>query len=531
MVPTVDPTGTRVLRALQRAATRQIQRREFDRQTGPADLERSVREYCGDTKIVIASNREPYQHIHGPNGIEAIRSPGGLASALDSVARATGAVWVAQATGDADREVADEKGRVSMPPGLDRYTLQRVWVEPESHAQGYNRFANGCLWPLCHVVYVRPHFVAEEWRDYREVNEQFADVIAASVGPEPALVLLQDYHLALCASRLRQRRPDLSIVLFWHIPWPNPEVYRILPWKLELLEGLLACDLLGFHIPHHAMNFVDTVATEMEAHIDREKSAIRRRGHRTFVRAYAIGPDVAEISLSASDPNTRRAADGIRESLGLGDAKVILGVDRLDYTKGVPERLDAFRQFFELYPDARGQVVMVQIGVPTRVDLPEYQSLMQNVEQRVDDLNRDFGADGKKVVHLITRNLDFRELIPYYVLADVMAVTSLHDGMNLVAKEYVAARPAQDGVLILSPFTGASRELEHAIQVSPYDREGLAISFHRALAMRSEDRATRMRALREVVAAQNVYDWARKLIRDVRRLHLLPGTRPSTGRR
>ena len=530
MARTGEPTGTRVLRALRRAATRQTQRREFEHQTGPADLERSVREYCGDTRIVIASNREPYQHVHGRNGIEAIRSPGGLASALDSVARATGAVWVAQATGDADREAADAQGRVAMPPGSNRYTLQRVWIEPESHAEGYNRFANGCLWPLCHVVYVRPHFVADEWRDYREVNEQFADAIAASVGPEPALVLLQDYHLALCASRLRQRRPDLSIVLFWHIPWPNPEVYRILPWKLELLEGLLACDLLGFHIPHHAMNFVDTVATEMEAHIDRERSAVRRRGHRTFVRAYAIGPDVAEISMAAADPGTRREAERIRDSLALGDAKVILGVDRLDYTKGVPERLDAFGRFLELYPDRRGKVVMVQIGVPTRVNLPEYQALMAEVEQRVERLNAAYGQDGRNAVHLITRNLDFRELIPYYVLADFMSVTSLHDGMNLVAKEYVAARPGHDGVLILSPFTGASRELEHAIQVSPYDREGLAIAIHRALNLAPAERADRMRALREVVAAQNIYDWARKLIRDVRRLHLLPGMRPAPRR-
>ena len=525
MRPLDGQTGTRIVRALRRAATRQSQRREFERQTGPEELERSVREYIGETPIVIASNRQPYQHVHGTDGIQVIRSPGGLASALDSVARATSAIWVAQATGDADRETTDGRGRVRMPPGIERYTLQRLWVEPEERAESYNRFANGCLWPLCHVAYVRPVFVEEQWRAYRDVNEQFADAIVESAGKEPALVLLQDYHLALCAARIRQRRPDFSIVLFWHIPWPNPEVFRILPWKQELLDGLLSCDLLGFHIPHHAMNFLDTVSSELEAHVDRERSAVRRRGHRTFVRAYAIGPDVSEISLAAAEAGTRRDADRIRETLGLRDAKVILGVDRLDYTKGVPERLDAFERYLELHPDERGRVVMVQIGVPTRVDLPEYQSLMLAVEQRVAHLNERFGTGDHKVVHLITRNMDFRELIPYYVLADVMAVTSLHDGMNLVAKEYVAARPGQDGVLVLSPFTGASRELEHAIQVSPYDREGLAEALHRALTLRSEERLTRMRTLREVVASQNIYDWARKLIRDVRRLHLLPGMR------
>jgi trehalose 6-phosphate synthase len=530
MSPLRDHTNARILGALRRAATRQIQRREFHRQTGPSDLERSVREYCGDTRIVIASKSEPYQHVRRGDAVEVIRSPGGLASALDSVARATGAVWVAQAQGDADRESADIEGRVRMPPGVERYTLQRLWIEPEDRAEGFNRFANGCLWPLCHVVYVRPHFEPEQWRAYRDVNQQYADAILGSIGTEPALVLLQDYHLALCAARLRARRPDLTIVLFWHIPWPNPEVFRILPWKQEVLEGLLACDLLGFHIGLHAMNFLDTVALELEAHIDRERSAVRRRGHRTFVRPYPISPDVAEISLAASDPWTLREAQRIRESLGLGDARVILGVDRLDYTKGVPERLDAYARFLDAHPEERDRVVMIQIGVPSRVDLPEYQALGRAVDERVASINERFGGDGRKAVHLITGSLDFKELIPYYVLADVMAVTSLHDGMNLVAKEYVAAKPSADGALVLSPYTGASRELEHAIQVSPYDTDLLAAALHRALHLSKDDRASRMRALREVVASQNIYDWARKLIRDVRRLHLLPGARPSARR-
>ena len=525
-----EPAGARILSALKRAATRQIAQPDSGRQTGQADLERSVRDYVGNVQIVIASKSEPYQHVHRGGGIEVIRSPGGLASALDSVARATGATWVAQAQGDADREVADAQGRVPMPPGEKRYTLQRVWPEPEEIAEGFNRFANGCLWPLCHVVYVRPHFVAEDYRAYVETNERFADAILEAVGPRPALVLLQDYHLALAASRLRVRRPDLTIVLFWHIPWPNSEVFRILPWKHEFLQGLLACDLLGFHIAQHAMNFLDTVANEMEAHIDRERQAVRRRGHRTFVRHYPISPDSAEISVAAADPWTRREVTRIRETLELGNRRVILGVDRVDYTKGIPERLDAFALYLEKHPEDHDHVAMLLIGVPSRVNLPEYQALGAAVDLRIAAINARFGVPGRIPVRLITANLDFRELIPYYVLADVLAVTSLHDGMNLVAKEYVAAKPDLDGVLVLSPFTGASRELDHALQVSPFDTVRLAAAFHRALHLPAEERATRMRALREVVASHNIYDWTRKLLRDVHRLHLLPDRRPGGAR-
>ena len=530
MPRTREPAGARILSALKRAATRQAATRESGRQTGQADLERSIREYTGGTPIVIASKSEPYQHVRRGGGIEVIRSPGGLASALDSVARATGATWVAQAQGDADREAADSRGRVQMPPGQRTYTLQRIWIEPDDVAEGFNRFANGCLWPLCHVVYVRPHFEAQDYRSYAQANDRFADAILDSIGPGPALVLLQDYHLALCAARLRARHPDLTIVLFWHVPWPNPEAFRILPWKNEFLQGLLACDLLGFHIANHATNFLDTVAIELEAHIDRERQAVRRRGHRTFVRHYPISPDAAEITPAASDAWTKREAVRIRESLGLGNARVILGVDRLDYTKGIPERLDAYALFLEKHPEEVEGVTMVQVGVPSRVNMAEYQALGAAVEERISSLNARFGGPGRAAVHLITANLDFRELIPYYVLADVLAVTSLHDGMNLVAKEYVAAKPGLDGVLVLSPYTGASRELDHALQVSPYDTERLAAAFHRALHMSPDERASRMRALREVVASHNIYDWTRKLLRDVHRLHLLPDGRGGSRR-
>jgi trehalose 6-phosphate synthase len=531
MPPPRNPIHEKLVRAARRAATRERHRRDLEHQTTPEQLARSVRENLGSTRIVIASKSEPYQHVRRDGSVETRRSPGGLASALDSVARETGAVWVALASGDADREAADARGRVSMPPGQERYTLQRLWIDDSDRAQGFDRFANGCLWPLCHVVYVRPHFDGSNWRAYQEVNRQFAESILDAVGDEPALVLLQDYQLAVCAAGLRARRPDLTIVLFWHIPWPNSEAFRILPWKREVLEGLLACDLLGFHIRYHGMNFLDAVSSEMEALVDRERYAVSRGGRRTFVRHYPISPDVAEISIAAADVSMPGAVRRIREKLGLGDARVILGVDRLDYTKGIPERLDAYERMLDAHPELRKGVVMIQVAVPSRADLPEYQAIRRAVEERVERLNRRFGSGERQSVYLISENLDFKELIPYYVLADVMAVTSLHDGMNLVSKEYVAARVHFDGVLVLSPYTGASRELEHAIQVSPYDTELLAVALHRALSITPEERTRRMRALREVVAGHNIYDWARTLLRDVRRLHLLPGVRRPASRR
>jgi trehalose 6-phosphate synthase len=281
---------------------------------------------------VIASHREPYQHVRRDGTIRVIRSAGGLASALDSIAQATGATWVALGSGNADRETSDAEGRVAMPPENPRYTLQRLWVDSDGTLDSYRRFANGCLWPLCHVVYVRPRFDGDQWEAYREVNRRFADAVLRAVGDEPAIVFLQDYQLALAARMLRDARPDLSLVLFWHIPWPNYEVFRILPWRQELLDGLLATDLIGFHINLHGFNFIDAVSRELEVHVDRERSALKRRGHRTYGRAYPLAPDALEIARAAANPAARQAALDLRRDLRIGDAKVVLGVDRLDYT-------------------------------------------------------------------------------------------------------------------------------------------------------------------------------------------------------
>jgi trehalose 6-phosphate synthase len=414
---------------------------------------------------------------------------------------------VAHGSGDADRETVDAEDRVNCPPGRPRYTLRRVWLTPEDHARYYSGFANSALWPLCHVVYVRPRFRLADWESYREVNRRFAEAAIAEAGDGPALVFLQDYHLALAARFIKERRPDLQVAMFWHIPWPNPEVFRVLPWRQEVLEGMLANDVVGFHIRRHAMNFLDSVAETLEARVDAERLAVDRAGQRTWVRPFAISVDAEEIAALAETAEARRAERAIRERLALAGCRVGLGVDRLDYTKGIAERFEALERLFEKHPEWQGRFVFIQIGVPSRIELREYRAVQIRARRWADTINQRFPRAGGPTVHLIEANLDFRELVPYYRLADLCTVTSLHDGMNLVAKEYLAASPDLRGALVLSPFTGAARELERAWIVSPYDREALAEAYHAALAEPEEGRRERMRVLRETVLRRNIFDW------------------------
>ncbi len=458
-------------------------------------------------KMVVVSNREPYSHHRAGDGIRVVRNAGGLTVALDAVMQALGGVWVAHGSGDADRLVVDAQDRVACPPDRPRYSLRRLWLTQEDHARYYSGFANSALWPLCHVVYVRPRFRLADWKSYRKVNQRFAEAVLQEVGDEPALVFIQDYHLALAAKYVKARRPDLQVAMFWHIPWPNPEIFRVLPWQEEVLEGMLANDVVGFHIRRHAMNFLDTVSETLEARVDVERLAVDRGGQRTWVHPFAISVDADEIAAIAETADTRRAEAAIRDELALHGCKVGLGVDRMDYTKGIPERLEAIERMLEKRPEWRGKFAFIQIGVPSRIELREYRSVQVRARRLAQTINNRYPRPGGPTVHLIEANLDFGELLPYYRMADLCAVTSLHDGMNLVAKEYLAASPDLEGALVLSPFTGAARELERAWIASPYDREGLADACHEALSEPAEAGRERMRALREVVLRRNIYDW------------------------
>jgi trehalose 6-phosphate synthase len=498
----------RIRGALNRAAVRQHHAQTGPPRTTREDLVSWVHDHLRGRKLVVVSNREPYSHVRDDSGVRVVRNAGGLTVALDAVARAVGGTWVAHGSGNADRANSDAMGRVPCPPDRPAYTLRRIWLSREDHELYYSGFSNGALWPLCHIAYVRPRFRTADWERYREVNQRFAEAVLEEVGDEPAVVFLQDYHLALVAKTLRERRPDLRIALFWHIPWPNPEVFRILPWQREILDGMLATDLVGFHIRAHARNFLGAVSSTFEARVSAEHMSVERSGRRTWVRDFPISVPADEIAVMSQTAESATAERDLRHRLGLDGVRVGLGVDRLDYTKGIPERLEALECLFEKHPEWIGKFMFIQIGVPSRIELREYRDVQKRTRKLSRRLNERFPRPGGPTVHLIEDNLDFRQLVPYYRIADVCAVTSLHDGMNLVAKEYLAATPDHEGALVLSPFTGAARELERAFLASPYDRDGMAETFHTALSETPESRRERMTALRETILRRNIYDWA-----------------------
>ncbi len=486
------------------------------------DLIAWARAHMAGRRLVVASNREPWSHMRtADGGIRVVRNAGGLVVALDAVAQALGGVWVAQGQGTADRDVVDAHDRVACPPERPSYVLRRLWLSDEDHARYYSGFSNGALWPLCHIAYVRPRFRTEDWERYKDVNLRFAEAAIEEAGEGPALVFLQDYHLALAAKYIRERRPDLRIAQFWHIPWPNPEVFRILPWRREILEGMLANDVMAFHIRAHAINFLDTVAETLEARVLRERFAVQRGDRRTWIRNVPISVNADEIAEAVERPAVIEEERRLRAELGLEEGdRLLLGVDRLDYTKGIPERLGAYERLLERHPEWRGRTCFVQIGVPSRIELPEYQDVLERTRAAAQDVNARYPRARGPAVHLIEGNLDFRELLPWYRTADLCAVTSLHDGMNLVAKEYLAACTDLDGALVLSPFTGAARELERAWIASPYDRDGLADAYHAALSEPPGPRSERMAALRETVFRSNIFDWARAMLDMVESLTL-----------
>jgi trehalose 6-phosphate synthase len=469
-------------------------------------------------RLLCVSNREPFIHVRSPDGIRCTDPASGVVSALDPALRATGGTWIAHGSGSADRETADARGRLRVPPGDDRYLLRRVWLSREEERGYYEGFSNEGLWPLCHIAYQRPRFERSDWDHYRAVNARFADAVVEEAGSDRALVFIHDYHFALLPRMVKDRLPGAIVFQFWHIPWPNPEAFRILPWKQEVLEGLLGNDLLAFHIQHHCNNFIDTVDREIESRIDRERFTVTLRGSPTLIRPQPIGVDFDEIDRQASAPDVARRAAAFRRELRIGERKLLLGIDRLDYTKGIPERLRAYDRLLSLRPEHAGRVVLVQLGVPSRSGIPAYRRLEEEVDRLVAEINARHGHRSWTPVHLLKEGRDRRELLPLYRAADVCLVTSLHDGMNLVAKEFVAARNDGRGVLVLSRFTGSARELGQAVLVNPYAVDELADALHAALEMPVPEQASRLLRLRETVREANVFKWIGKLLAVAARL-------------
>ena len=466
------------------------------------------------SRLFVVSNREPYEHIRRGGTVECSVPASGLVTALEPILRASDGTWIAQGTGSADRETVDRRGHVRVPPESPQYTLRRVWVTPEEEKGFYFGFANEGLWPLCHIAHTRPVFRAQDWEYYVAVNQKFADAVLEEIaGETDPVVLVQDYHFALAPRMIKAGRPDARVAIFWHIPWPNPEAFGICPWQEELLDGLLGADLLGFHVQAHCNNFLETVDRLLESRIDRERFAVNRGGHFSFVRAFPISVKCCS-NPAKTEPETSvylKRAELLRAE-GVEAVMMGIGVDRIDYTKGIPERFRALEEFFEKYPGFIGQFTFVQIGAPSRTHIRRYHDLVDEVTQEAERINRKFRTSNWRPIILLAQHHNHEQIQQYYRAADLCLVTSLHDGMNLVAKEYVAARSDQQGVLILSRFAGASHELSDALLVNPYDTDGLAQAIYRALTMEPEERRARMKRMRSYVREHNVYRWAGTLM-------------------
>jgi trehalose 6-phosphate synthase len=505
---------------------------EFRRSQGPradwtAERLRSLlaTQLNGD-QVIVVSNREPYIHERAADGTVVVQRPAsGLVTAVEPVMRACSGTWVAHGSGSADREAVDAHDRVAVPPGHDDYWLRRVWLTAEEEQGYYFGFANEGMWPLCHVAHVRPVFRESDWAAYRAINQRFADAVVAEARSEDPIVLVQDYHFALLPAMVRERLPQATILTFWHIPWPNPESFGICPWRREILQGLLGSTILGFHTRYHCKNFIETVDRDLEARIEHEHSTIAFGGKETLVESYPISiawPDAAEQAAWAPVADCRQR---VSARLGLpADMVLALGVDRFDYTKGILERLNAVERLLEKWPQFVGRFVFVQVAAPTRSALDEYRGFQERIQRVTARINTRFGTGpdggGWQPVHLLAQHHGQAALTELYRAADICLVTSLHDGMNLVCKEFVAARDDEQGVLILSRFAGAARELAEALIVNPYHVEETADALYRAATMSAAEQRERMASLRATVREFNVYRWAGRMLSDAGRWRL-----------
>ena len=466
----------------------------------------------GTTGWWVVSNRQPYIHELVEGELRYAAPAGGLTTAIDPLMQECGGTWVAYGGGQGDWFVVDEQNRVAVPPDDPAYTLRLVRLTEAQERGYYYGFSNEALWPLCHNAYTEPVFDAEDWETYRAVNREFAHQVLDEIGGGPAAVFTQDYHLALLPRFIREADPDIITGQFWHIPWPNPEIFRICPWQAELLDGMLGNDLLGFHIGDHCSNFLETVSRTIDGRVDVDFSRVSYRDEPTLVRPYPISVDFERVCESAASGGVSEEMERLSGELGLRGKLVGLGIDRIDYTKGIPHRLRAMGRFLEKNPQYIGKVVFVQAGVMSRTSIDAYQQLAEQIDGLLEEINGRFSeGDWKPIIYLPT-DLPDVSLLALRRLAHFCVVSSLHDGMNLVAKEYVASRFDEDGVLILSPFTGAAHELTDALIVNPYATEHFADAIRDALEMPYQERRARMVRMRSIVRENNIYKWAARLL-------------------
>ncbi|MFH0763917.1 MAG: trehalose-6-phosphate synthase [Candidatus Omnitrophota bacterium] len=499
-------------KAASEEATERIQKEDL---WTDAKLKDVVKSKLGENALFVVSNREPYMHVmsEATGRAECVRPASGVVTALDPIMRACGGTWIAHGSANADKKFVNSKSKLGVPPGDDRYILKRVWLTKEEEDGYYYGFSNEGLWPLCHITYTRPMFRESDWNIYKKVNRKFADNILEELPAKNPFIFIQDYHFTLLAQMIKEKRPDATIALFWHIPWPNPEVFSICPYQVEILDGMLGCDLIGFHVQYHCNNFIDTANRLLECRVDTEKFSIVRASKETLVRSFPISVDI-DINSSVANGEKEEIAR-IRKEFELNDKIVALGVDRIDYTKGLAERMMAVDRFLEKYPGYKGKFVFIQLGAPSRTHIKRYHDLMGELDELAEKINwKHMNEDWKPIIYL-KRHFSPEEIKPFYRIADICIVSSLHDGMNLVAKEYISAKNDLDGSLILSCFTGASRELADAIQINPYSIEEFANSIKLAADMPRPEKERRMKNMRKIITDNNIYKWAGNLITDL----------------
>ena len=487
-------------------------------QWSPETLHRLLEEQLPGADVIAVSNREPYIHNRA-NGSIALQIPAsGLVAALEPVMRACGGKWIAHGSGTADRETVDLRDHIRVPPASPAYTLRRIWLTDEEQEGYYYGFANEGLWPLCHIAFVRPIFRMEDWREYVVINQRFADAVVEEASRPDPLVLVHDYHFALLPRMVREKLPNATILTFWHIPWPNAETFGICPWRQDIMHGLLGSTILGFHTQFHCNNFLEATDRFVESRIDRENASVTVGGREAIIRPYPISIEWPPAALAGQAPVDKcRAA--VRRRFALPSAvRIAVGIERFDYTKGILDRMKAIDELLKRQPSWKGRLVFIQAAAPTRSKLSAYRALQEEAERLAEDINARHGTGSYKPIVLVIRHHEPDEVFELFRAADACIVSSLHDGINLVAKEFVASRDDEQGVLILSTFAGAARELSEALMVNPYDTHAMGEALATALAMPTSEQRERMRLMRDLVRVRNVYRWAGQMLLDAARL-------------
>ncbi len=483
-------------------------------------LKEFVKKNLLDRHIIMVSNREPYIHTREGKKIQYYIPASGMVTAIDPVMQACGGIWIAHGSGNADKLVVNKKYQLLVPPDEPKYTLKRIWLTEQEVKGYYLGFSNEGMWPLFHLAHIRPMFRKQDWDYYTHVNEKFAWAVLSEIKHiEKPLLLVQDFHLSLLPRLVKNIRPDVTIGIFWHIPWVSAESFSICPWKKEILDGILGADLVGFHTQQYCNNFIETVGKELESLIDYDQFTITRNEHLSFVKSFPIsiaftnGHQEQESFVPQAGGDTN-----IIKRMGINTKYLGVGVDRMDYTKGILERLKGVEIFLHKYPSYKGEFVFLQIAAPSRSEVEKYREFTLEVKKEVERINLEFGNQEWKPIILINQQHSHEEINLLFKESNFCLVTSLHDGMNLVAKEFVAARNDGKGVLILSQFAGAARELKDALIINPYNGEQTAEAIYRALTMTPTEQKNRMNKMRETIKNYNIYRWAAEFLKTLTNL-------------